>query len=181
MKLIRKKVCRELGTAEKVEELIKDLFPPEEQEPIDRLLKMAEDPMVHFWAYYDEDVFCGMTYVVVSEDAVFGLYLATPRGMHSKGYGTYIIDDTKETFKGKGLVVHVEDPTQEVANKEQRCRRVALYERQGFKDTGYRINGGDTVFMLMSTADDFKIEHYIDLMHDYSKGEYDPPVYKAEK
>ena len=181
MKLIRKKVCRELGTAEKVEELIKDLFPPEEQEPIDRLLKMAEDPMVHFWAYYDEDVFCGMTYVVESEDTLFGLYLAIPREFQSKGYGSYIMQHTFEYFGGKPMVIHVESPDQDVPNKEQRCRRIKLYKKIGYMDTGYRIDGGDTVFWLMSTNENFKIEHYMKLMHDYSYGEYTPPVYKAEE
>ena len=51
----------------------------------------------------------------------------------------------------------------------------------GYMDTGYRIDGGDTVFWLMSTNENFKIEHYMKLMHDYSYGEYTPPVYKAEE
>ena len=180
MKLTHKKVCHELGTAKLVEHLIQDLFPPEEQEPIERLLKLAENPMVHFWAYYDEDTFCGMSYVVESEDTLFGLYLAVAREFQSKGYGTYIINDSRATFNGKNMVIHVEDPNQEVPNQEQRRRRIKLYERLGFKDTGYRINGGDTVFWLMSTDVNFKIEHYMKLMHDYSYGEYTPPVYKAE-
>ena len=180
MKLTHKKVCHELITTEPVELLIKELFPPEEQEPIERLLKLAENPMVNFWAYYDEDVFCGMTYVVESEDTLFGLYLAIPKEFQSKGYGTYIINDTREAFNGKDLVIHVEDPHQEVSNQEQRRRRIKLYEKLGFKDTGYRINGGDTVFWLMSTAENFDISTYMKLMHDYSYGEYTPPVYKAE-
>ena len=114
MKLTHKKVCHELITTEPVELLIKELFPPEEQEPLERLLKLAENPMVNFWAYYDEDVFCGMTYVVESEDTLFGLYLAIPKEFQSKGYGTYIINDTREAFNGKDLVIHVEDPHQEV-------------------------------------------------------------------
>lgn len=180
MKLTHKQVCHELGTTEPVEHLIKDLFPPDEQEPIERLLKLSENSMVNFWAYYDEDVFCGMTYVVESKDLLFGLYLAIPREFQSKGYGTYIINDTREAFNGKDLVIHVEDPNQECLNRDQRLRRIKLYERLGFKDTGWRIDGDDTIFRLMSTKDNFEIKSYIDLMHDYSYGEYDPPVYKAE-
>ena len=63
MKLTHKKVCHELQTTEPVELLIKKLFPPDEQEPIERLLKLAENPMVNFWAYYDEGVFCGQRLV----------------------------------------------------------------------------------------------------------------------
>ena len=181
MKLTHKKVCHELNTVEPVEYLIKDLFPPEEQEPIERLLKLAENPMVNFWAFYDEDVFCGMTYVVESKDTLFGLYLAIPKEFQSKGYGTYIINHIREILNGKDLVIHVEDPDQESPNQEQRRRRIKLYKKLGFMDTGYRINGEDTVFLLMSTAEDFKIKTYFDLMHDYSYGEYTPPVYKVEE
>ena len=180
MKLIHKKVCHELNTTEPVEKLIKDLFPPDEQEPIERLLTLARNPMVIFWAYYDEDLFCGMTYVVESEDLLFGLYLAIPRELQSKGYGTAIINDVKEHFNGKDYVIHVEDPNQECSNQEQRRRRIKLYEKLGFKDVGWRINGEDTVFWLMSTKADFHIDMYMKLMHDYSYGEYTPPVYKAE-
>ena len=181
MKLTHKKVCHELNTAKPVEALIKDLFPPEEQEPIERLLKLAENPMVHFWAYYDEDVFCGMSYVVESDETIFGLYLGVAKTFQSKGYGTYIINDTREYFNGKDMVIHVEDPNQEVPNQEQRRRRIKLYEKLGFKDTGYRINGGDTVFWLMSTAEKYDIGTYMRLMHDYSYGTYTPPVYKLEE
>ena len=180
MNLIHKKVCHELGTAEPVDLLIKDLFPPEEQNPIDYLLKLAENPMVNFWAYYDDDVFCGMSYVVESEELLFGLYLGIPKELQSKGYGTAIINDTRKAFNGKDFVIHVEDPHQEVPNQEQRRRRISLYERLGFMDTGYRIDGGDTIFWLMFTAKDFDIEWYMKLMHDYSYGEYTPPVYKPE-
>ena len=180
MKLTHKKVCHELNTTEPVEKLIKDLFPPDEQEPMERLLTLAKNPMVNFWAYYDGDVFCGMTYVVESEDLLFGLYLAVPREFQSKGYGTAIINDVKEAFNGKDYVIHVEDPDQECENREQRRRRIKLYERLGFKDVGWRINGDDTVFWLMSTKEHFHIDSYMKLMHDYSYGEYTPPVYKAE-
>lgn len=180
MQLTHKKVCHELNTTEPVEHLIRDLFPPEEREPIERLLKLAQNPMVNFWAYYDEDVFCGMTYVVVSDELVFGLYLAIPKEFQSKGYGTYIIKDTRESFPGRHFIIHVEDPDQVSQNQEQRHRRVKLYKKLGFKDTGYRIDGGDTVFLLMSTAEEFDIAWYMKLMHDYSYGEYTPPVYKAE-
>ena len=180
MNFTRKKVCHELHTTEPVENLIKILFPPEEQNSIDYLLQLAKNPMVHFWAYYCEDVFCGMTYVVESDDTLFGLYLAVSPEFQSKGCGTAIINDTKASFPGKDLVIHVEDPNQTAPNQEQRRRRIKLYEKLGFKDTGYRINGTDTVFCLMSTADCFKIESYMKLMHDYSYGEYTPQVYTAE-
>ena len=180
MKLTHKKVCHELGTTAPAESLIKDLFPADEQEPMDYLLKLAENPMVNFWAYYDEDVFCGMTYVVESEDLLFGLYLAVPGQFQSKGYGTAIINDAREHLNGKDYVIHVEDPNQECDNQEQRRRRISLYERLGFRDTGWRINGDVTVFWLMSTKPDFHIDSYRKLMHDYSYGEYTPPVYQAE-
>ena len=179
MNLNHKIVCHGLGTAELVESLIKSSFPPDEQEPIERLLTLAKKPMVNFWAYYDDDVFCGMIYVVESTDALFVLYLAVPDHLRSRGYGAAIIEDVRGIFGGKDMVLHVEDPNESPENADQRIRRIRFYERLGFQDTGYRLSPEGTTFWLISTAENYQISTYMNLMYEYSDGEYTPPVYKA--
>ena len=46
MNLTKKKICYELNTVEPVEKLIKSSFPPDEQESMELLLRLAEKPMV---------------------------------------------------------------------------------------------------------------------------------------
>lgn len=46
MNLTKKKICYELNTVEPVENLIKSSFPPDEQESMELLLRLAEKPMV---------------------------------------------------------------------------------------------------------------------------------------
>lgn len=180
MNLTKKKICYELNTVEPVENLIKSSFPPDEQESMELLLRLAEKPMVNFWAYYDDDMFCGMIYVVESKETLFVLYLAVPGELRSKGYGAAIIEDVRRIFNGKDVVLHVEDPYEDESKSEQRLRRIKFYERFGFKDTGYRINAGYTIFYLMSTEQDYRISTYMDLMEEYSDGEYTPKVYKED-
>lgn len=179
MNLNHKIVCHELGTAELVENLIQSSFPPDEQEPIERLLTMAEKPMVNFWAYFDDETFCGMIYVVESRDTLFVLYLAVEAELRSQGYGAAIIQDVRGVFGGKDMVLHVEDPYESPENTEQRIHRIRFYERLGFKDTGYRLSPEGTTFWLLSTAEDYQISTYMNLMYEYSDGEYTPPVYRA--
>lgn len=181
MNLTHKKICYECNNVAPVENLIKSSFPPDEQEPMERLLDLAQRPMVNFWAYYDEGEFCGMIYVVDSKETLFILYLAVPGELRSKGYGAKIVEDVRAQFGGKNVVLHVEDPacTQDEAKIHQRIRRIRFYERLGFKDTGYRINSEETVFFLISTEENFRISTYMDLMREYSYGEYTPAVYKA--
>ena len=181
MKLTYKKICHEFNTVEPVERLIQSAFPPDEQEPMEVLLEMAKKPMVNFWAYYDGDMFCGMTYVVESKDVLFVLYLAVPGELRSKGYGAAIIEDVRNRFGGRDMVLHVEDPNEDAAKAEQRIRRIKFYEKLGFTDTGYRINGDETTFYLISTAKDYRISTYMELMRDYSYGKYTPKVYKVEE
>lgn len=182
MNLTHKKICYELNTVKPVENLIKNSFPPDEQEPMEYLLDLATRPMVNFWAYYDDDNFCGMIYVVDSKETLFILYLAVPQELRSKGYGAKIVEDVRKQFGGKNIVLHVEDPNEveDAKKKEQRIRRIKFYERLGFKDTGYRINSDITTFFLISTEENFRISTYMDLMREYSYGEYTPAVYKAK-
>lgn len=183
MNLTHKKICYELNTVEPVENLIKSSFPPDEQEPMERLLDLAQRPMVNFWAYYDDENFCGMIYVVDSKETLFILYLAVPAELRSKGYGAKIVEDVRKQFGGKNIVLHVEDPTEvEDKNKvEQRIRRIKFYNRLGFKDTGYRVKSDITTFFLISTEEEFRISTYMNLMKEYSYGEYTPSVFEGEK
>lgn len=162
------------------ENLIKSAFPPDEQEPMTLLTELAQDPMVNFWAYYDGEDYCGMCYVVESPRILFVLYLAVPDELRSKGYGAAILDDVRARFGGKDIVLHVEDPDKNEQKREQRIRRIKFYERNGFSDTGWRIDNKDDCFFLISTAENFHIDMYMELMYLYSKGEYTPPVYLPE-
>ena len=136
--------------------------------------------MVNFWAYYDDETFCGMIYVVDSKETLFILYLAVPSELRSQGYGAKIVEDVRKQFGEKNVVLHVEDPTEveDEKRKEERIRRIKFYERLGFTDTGYRIKSDTTTFFLISTEGEFRISTYMDLMKEYSYGEYTPPVFK---
>lgn len=147
---------------------------------MDLLLDLAQRPMVNFWAYYDDETFCGMIYVVDSKETLFILYLAVPSELRSQGYGAKIVEDVRKQFGEKNVVLHVEDPTEveDEKRKEERIRRIKFYERLGFTDTGYRIKSDTTTFFLISTEGEFRISTYMDLMKEYSYGEYTPPVFK---
>lgn len=147
---------------------------------MDLLLDLAQRPMVNFWAYYDDETFCGMIYVVDSNETLFILYLAVPSELRSQGYGAKIVEDVRKQFGEKNVVLHVEDPTEveDEKRKEERIRRIKFYERLGFTDTGYRIKSDTTTFFLISTEGEFRISTYMDLMKEYSYGEYTPPVFK---
>lgn len=144
------------------------------------LLDLAQRPMVNFWAYYDDETFCGMIYVVDSKETLFILYLAVPSELRSQGYGAKIVEDVRKQFGEKNVVLHVEDPTEveDEKRKVERIRRIKFYERLGFTDTGYRIKSDTTTFFLISTEGEFRISTYMDLMKEYSYGEYTPPVFK---
>ena len=147
---------------------------------MDLLLDLAQRPMVNFWAYYDDETFCGMIYVVDSKETLFILYLAVPSELRSQGYGAKIVEDVRKQFGEKNVVLHVEDPTEveDEKRKEERIRRIKFYEKLGFTDTGYRIKSDTTTFFLISTEGEFRISTYMDLMKEYSYGEYTPPVFK---
>lgn len=181
MSLTFKNISYEEGNVDIVEKLIQSSFPPDEQESMEDLLKMAAKPMVNFMACYNDEEFCGMIYVVESSGTLFVLYLAVPDELRSKGYGAAIITAVRERFDNKDVVLHVEQPDKTKDNYEQRIRRIRFYEKLGFKDTGYRIDSEETVFYLMSTAKEYNVDTYMELMREYSGGTYVPKVYTVKE
>ena len=72
--------------------LYKESFPKNERLPIWLLNIMSKRTCVDFLAFYDNNIFCGFSYLIHNNNITFILYLAIDTSIRSKGYGTKILN-----------------------------------------------------------------------------------------
>ena len=66
-------------------------------------------------------------------------YLAVDDVARGRGLGTRLLAELERRHPGCSLVLDIEPVIAEADNAEQRRRRLAFYERAGFRDTGYAV------------------------------------------
>lgn len=163
-------------TARDVKKLFLEAFPGDERFPFLLLALNAVRPCIRFAAFYDEGVFCGFIYAVKTRDMVFILYLAASSSVRSKGIGTRIIEEAKRRNTGCPIALDIETPLDESApNLEQRLRRKAFYTKNGFVDTGLRLDEKEGFYDVLSygSIDKRKLQ---DALRCLSLGTYRPEI-----
>ena len=66
-------------------------------------------------------------------------YLAVDDAVRGRGLGTRLLAELQYRHPGCSIVLDIEPVIAEADNAEQRRRRLAFYERAGFRDTGYAV------------------------------------------
>lgn len=115
---------------------------------------------MYFWAYYQYDEFCGISYLVSHEEMIFVLYLAVNNQVQSKGYGSAILETLKEKFQDKNITLNIERLDPEADNYEQRVKRLKFYQKNGFYDTDYTITDRGETFLTLTTSQSFSVEAF---------------------
>ncbi len=106
--------------------------------------------LADFYAYYDGDRFVGLAYVISSDQLVFLLFLAVTSEVRSKGYGKAILDDMAQLAKKRPVVLTIEPVEAEAKNYEQRLKRLAFYERNGYHATPHFYYEGREKYQILT-------------------------------
>ncbi len=157
---------------------MKTAFPKNEHIPLSVLNLLARRKCTDFTAYYDDGVFCGISYTVCSDSTVFILYLAVSKKLRSLGYGTEILGDIKEKNEGKTLVLNVEPLDENADNYASRIRRLEFYAKNGFSDTGWYLDDFSGEYNILSAHGSFSPKDYKSAVRKLSYGMYLPEINK---
>lgn len=132
--LISIQVTKESEKFPEIVRLYRAAFPREERVALDLLLE-ADGPY-DFIACYDGETLCGFYSTLTLGDITHVLFLAVEEALRGHGYGTQILEKIRWAYPDKRLILDVEMPDPEADNQEQRTKRIAFYERNGYHHSG---------------------------------------------
>lgn len=158
----------------KVEELAKEAFPPEEYLAPSILIDMADKNEVEFLGLYEKNDFVGFMVVKVYKNMTYLFFLAISSLFRSGGYGSSALNILKEMYNGKQHVVDFEMVTRSATNYEQRLNRLKFYLKNDYKDTGKIISYKNVDYEIFCTDDDFDFQTFIELMKDLEIQGFEP-------
>ena len=119
--------------ANKVLEIYERSFPPEEQVPMSGAGNVI-----------------ALTFSFVFPDLFYLGFLAVDGRTRSAGYGSRILTHFRERYAGIPQLLEIEPLTREAANYQQRMRRLAFYERNGFTVTNMITHEADQTYRVLA-------------------------------
>ncbi len=165
MNLYEKKLSKKLANYSEICEFMKRVFPNEELIPMWFLHMLTLKKNYDFNVYYDDDLFVGILFTINSKDTLFVFYIAVNDKIHSKGYGSKLLQVLFNKYTDKSVTLFIETMDDKNAkNYEQRVKRLSFYERNGFVRTGIKA-GFKTPFVdILSTDKNYDISKAKKLM-----------------
>ena len=152
---------------EELRRLYETAFPEGEQIPYDDLIHLLDVMDIDYTAYYDGEMFVGLTMVLRLPKYNWVWYFAVREELRGKGYGQIIFTSMVNSYRnGNPYIMDIESPFQpDAPNPEQRQRRYAFYLRNGMKDTGTHRTYNNITFTILSTSDEpFTNQDYDDIV-----------------
>lgn len=123
----------------KVIDLYKEAFPEAQRIPTWLLRYKLRNGTVGFSVIYIHDTWIGLIYITEYKNIVFIQTLAISESYRSGGYGSKIMDLMKDTHVGKRIILNIEELNKQAENYQQRLKRKAFYEKNGFSSSGYTV------------------------------------------
>lgn len=169
-------VTRNLPEYGEIIKIYQSAFPQNEKLPMWLLLLMAKRRCAEFYAFYDESIFCGFTYLIHHDKTTFVLYLATETSMRSKGYGKRILQWISEKYSLNNIVLNIESVDKKFDNYEQRLRRQSFYFKNNFQQTNYILDDNGDLYDILYKGSSFSKEEYEKLLKKFSFGFVSPKL-----
>ncbi len=164
-----------------VKALYKSAFPKKEQLPwsILRLAAMEKHSAIN--AYLDGDSFCGFTFSTSIDGVYFIMFFAVDASLRGMGYGSKILSKIKEENSDKTVILNIEPIIDGAENLEERKRRLAFYQKNGFYDTGYLVREVGGVFTVMATEEKIDASAYKKVFKALTFGIWDVEIKPKEE
>lgn len=158
MCLTEKIVSRYSHDYKEITAFMKRVFPKEELMPMWLLSILSMKKNYRFSAFYDNDLFVGITFTIEKDDKLFIFYLAVNDKIHSKGYGSKLLQILFEKYEDKVITLFIESLDPLADNYQQRVKRLAFYERNGLVNTGIKTGVESPIIDILSTDKNITIK-----------------------
>lgn len=112
--------------------LYNESFPDHERRRINAHTKASDDPAYHSEIVVENGSLLALLFYWEYEDKLYVEHFAVNPAMRGKNVGSRIMREFIEDNKGRTIVLEIEPPEDDTTR-----RRLAFYERLGFRDTGF--------------------------------------------
>ena len=157
-----------------------EAFPPSERLPWTALHALSLRPGIDLVAWYDDadpgrTSPSALTWTVrrPGESLLYLFYLAVDPTTRGRGVGSRLLAELSRCHPSCTIVLDVEPVVDDAPNAEQRRRRLAFYERAGFRDTGLALTDATGEYWPLVREVDgapFSAERYRALLHHLDHG-----------
>ena len=124
-------------------ELYKEAFPGAQHLPTFLLRYKLRKGKAGFYVLYENDQWIGLIYSTDYKDMVIVQFLAISALSRSEGHGSKVMEALGDKHVGKRIVLNIEELDEHAKNYQQRIKRKAFYEKNGFVSTGYIVKDPD--------------------------------------
>lgn len=134
---------------EAFEKLYYGSFPENELRDLGDLMQ-DKTGAVEFIALYEDDVFAGFMTLLNTAEIVHIIYFAIEEELRGRGCGSRALRAAAERYPGKRIIVDVELPEEGAKNRAEREKRIAFYERNGYRKTELTYNWRGENYVILS-------------------------------
>ncbi|MFT8401956.1 MAG: GNAT family N-acetyltransferase [Lentilactobacillus diolivorans] len=156
-------VSRKMTDYHELKQLYLRAFPKAERIPLPFLRYRAKKADIDFYAYYDDDSFVGLTYLISYKGVTYILFLAVNDRIRSKGYGSQILKSISENYPHDTLILIMEEVVKSAPNYQQRLKRQSFYFKNGFRDSGHTSIEYGVKYQMLVKGENITAQQYRDL------------------
>jgi len=162
-KLITKTIKNDPQTLADVKQLYYSAFPKQEQAPLNFLIAQTKRETIQFTAYYDGDLFVGLTYTLTFGDMTYLWYLATSATVRGQGYGSQILQQLRATYPNNRIILNLDVQDESANDSEIRRKRKEFYLKNDYELTGYSCVFNKNHLDVMTTRGHITIDEYLSI------------------
>lgn len=181
MRLNIEHISQESRFWDKINNLAKEAFPPEEYLAPSELVKMSQSDNFDFLALLDKDIFVGFMVVMTYEDMSYLFFLAIDKEYRGKGYGGRAIQTLKAEYPDKTHVVDFEMLDSNAQNVEQRVKRRSFYLKNGYKETGLFLSYLGVDYEVFYMGDYFDQDKFKAMMRTIQVKDFNPIYFSKDE
>lgn len=150
-----------------IKKLYLSAFPKEERPPFFLLKRKAAHGKGTFLVIEDENRFLGFVHLVIAEKLIYLAFFAMNEESRNQGYGSKVLQELKERYAGRSILIAREQLDPLAGNYAMRVRRYGFYSRNGFHDLPCQIIEANVHYDAMSTGP-VQPEDYNQIVKDWA-------------
>ena len=143
-----------------LKKLYRTAFPKAERAPLPLLIRLSKRGECAFSGCYREGKFVGLTVAIERPAFAYLFFLAVEESVRSHGFGGSILEAVKARYRGKPLVLDMEERDAAAPNAAQRERRSCFYEKHGFAPAGFTYSYNGVTYEVLSFGGEVTKEAY---------------------